>query len=431
MISRLLDYLLLGLTNVLNNKLRSVLTTLGVVLGISALLSMLAVGEGARRQILEEMDRMGLRNIIVSSRRPEMKAVQQTDTQRRGVFSYGLTFKDLERCKDAIPGLMRALPVQEISRPVVLAGRKTNARVRAVTTDYFETFPVHIERGRGLCDMDALRRRQACLLVTPLPAEAFLGRDPLRATVTVGEHLFRVVGIVTPRAEIGARGKDGARDAGGEVGVSSNLLRVLIPYETALARYGSIRFRYEQGTFERFMLELDQIVLECRDPLAAAKPLGAILAKGHREVDYEITVPVELLRQRQKTQGIFNLVMLLVAGLTLLVGGVGIVNIMLVSVAERTKEIGIRRALGARRRDIMLQLLVETVALTLTGGAIGILVGLAGAYAIGVYTGWPVAVTPWAVLGSLMVSMAAGVSFGLYPARRAASISPAVALRNE
>ena len=431
MIVRLFDYLLLGLSSVLNYKLRSVLTTLGVVLGISALLSMLAVGEGARRQILAEMDRMGLRNVIVSSRRPQAKAVERSDAGRRGVFSYGLTFKDLKRCKDTIPGLVRALPVQEIYRPVVLGGRKTNARVLAVTTDYFSTFPARVERGRGLCDLDARRRMRVCVLVTPMPVETFFGRDPLRATLSVGDHLFRVVGIVTPEAEVLEREDKGdpGRDAAGQAG--SNLLRIFIPYETALARYGTMRFRYEQGTFERFMLELDRIVLECADPLVAVKPLGAILEKGHKEVDYEITVPVELLHQRQQTQETFNLVMLLVAGLTLLVGGVGIVNIMLVSVAERTKEIGIRRALGARRQDIMLQMLVETVALTLTGGVLGVLVGFAGVYAIGAYTGWPVLVTPWAVLGSLLVSIAAGVFFGLYPARHAASISPVTALRYE
>ena len=204
-----------------------------------------------------------------------------------------------------------------------------------------------------------------------------------------------------------------------------------MPFDTARALYGDITFQYEQGKHEIYKLEIDQMILECEDPLLAVQALKTILNKGHKEVDYEITVPVELLRQRQRTQEIFDLVLLMVATLTLLVGGVGIVNIMLVSVTERTKEIGIRRALGAKRRDIILQFLIETSALTMTGGVLGILAGFVGVYAIQAYTGWPVTITSSAILGSFLISVAAGILFGLYPARQAASVMPVVALRYE
>jgi putative ABC transport system permease protein len=426
--SRFIDYLLLGLTSILNYRMRSVLTTLGVVFGIAALLSMMGVGEGARRQLLKEMDSMGLRNIIVSSRRPDFDP-QKAQTQRsRSVFSFGLKYRDLKRCEHTIPGLIRALPVMEILQPVVLGGRLTSARVLAVPADYFKAFPALVEKGRNICDLDETRRLPVAVIASPLPPRAFVGREAVNSAVTIGQHNYRLVGIVTPTGESLPSGADEKEKSAAS---ATSITRVFIPYQTALARYGSRRFRYEQGKYERFILELDQIVLECKDPLAALPPLMALLKRGHEKVEFEVTVPVKMLHQRQRTQDIFNVVMLLVAGLTLLVGGIGIINIMLVSVAERTKEIGIRRALGARRWDIMHQFLVETIVLTMTGGLIGIGVGVAGVYGIAAYTGWPVYITPWAVVGSLLVSVAAGVFFGLYPAGRAASVRPSVALRYE
>jgi len=198
-----------------------------------------------------------------------------------------------------------------------------------------------------------------------------------------------------------------------------------------MGRFGAFTFKEEQDSRQYYKQELTEMILQCEDPLAVVKPLDAILKKGHKEVDYETTVPLEVLYQRQRTQEIFSLVLLMISSLTLLVGGVGIVNIMLVSVAERTKEIGIRRALGARQRDIMLQFLIETLALTMSGGALGVLAGFGGVYAVERYTGWPVSVTAETVVASFLVSVIAGVLFGLYPARKAATVMPMVALRYE
>lgn len=428
--ARFLDYLLLGLKGVLRHKLRSALTALGVVLGIAALLSMMAVGEGARRQLLEEMSRMGLHNIILKSKRAPKAAAEKKGQDENKALRFGLTFKDLERCKVSVPGLIRALPVHEVHSPVVMCGRKINARVLGVTQDYFRTFPARLECGRALADMDAGYKHPVCVLTPPLPREVLQARNPVGMIINVGTKPFRVVGVVTPHTALldlseGENGKHVAQSIG------QQMMHIFIPYRTVLDRFGTISIKAERGKFERFKLELDEIILECEDPIAALKPLDAVLKKGHKEMDYEVTVPVELLRHRRKTQETFNLVILLVAALTLTVGGVGIVNIMLVSVAERTKEIGIRRALGARRRDIMQQFLVETISLTLVGGMLGLLVGFGGVYGIEAYTGWPVAVTPKAVVGGLLVSVVAGVLFGLYPAHKAASTHPAVSLRYE
>jgi len=428
---RLFDYLLYGLRGVLRHPLRSVLTVAGIVLAISALLSMMAVGEGARRQILKEMEQMGLRNIIVTSRRPPKKVAETAQAQQNyGPVSFGLTNTDLARCRQILPGLLHAPAVHEIRNPVLMFGRKINARVLGISEDYFKTFKVLLNRGRLLCTADGRLQTQVCLLATPIPSEILQGRDPFGMVVSIGERPFKVVGTITPQSRyldtsVGGEGESGGPKA------ASNFVSIFIPFETAMGRFGPITIHMDQGKREFYKLELDRVILECEDPLLAIKPLQAILNKGHKEVDYEITVPLEMLRQRQRTREIFNLVLLMVAGLTLLVGGMGIVNIMLVSVAERTKEIGIRRALGARRRDILLQFLIETLALTVTGGLLGIAVGLGGVYGVEAYTGWPVSITATAVLGSFLVSVAAGVVFGLYPARRAASVLPVIALRYE
>ena len=428
---RLFDYLLSGLRGVLRHPLRSVLTVAGIVLAISALLSMMAVGEGARRRILKEMEQMGLRNIIVTSRRPPKKVAETSQAQENyGPVSFGLTNADLARCRQILPGLLHAPAVHEIRNPVLMFGRKVNARVLGITEDYFKTFKVILNRGRLLCTADGRLRTQVCLLATPVPSEILQGRDPFGMVVSIGERPFKVVGTITPQSRFLATGVGGEAESGGPK-AASNFVSIFIPFETAIGRFGPITIHGDQGKYEYYKLELDRMILECEDPLLAVKPLQAILNKGHKEVDYETTVPLEMLRQRQRTREVFNLVLLMVAGLTLLVGGMGIVNIMLVSVAERTKEIGIRRALGAKRRDIMLQFLIETLALTVTGGLLGIAVGLGGVYGVEAYTGWPVSITAAAVLGSFLVSVCAGVVFGLYPARRAASVLPVIALRYE
>jgi putative ABC transport system permease protein len=317
---------------------------------------------------------------------------------------------------------VRALPVHELYWPVHIDGRKVNARVMGVTPDYFRTFPAKLKSGRMLCDLDSAGLRTACLLGLPLPAEIARGKDVMAMHVSIGDTSFSMAGLVAPEAR--SVEEAAPTQAAGRVDI-------YVPYQTAIRRYGTRSVRFEQGQREAFQVEVDEAVLELEDPLNAAPAVQAILKKGHTREDYEVVVPLQMLRQKQRTQDIFNLVMVLISGLTLLVGGIGIVNIMLVSATERTKEIGIRRALGARRRDIMFQFLVETVALTLTGGLLGCAAGAAGVLAIARYTGWPVVITPGALFTSILVSAGAGVLFGLYPARKASRVNPVFALRCE
>ena len=429
--NRFFDYLFAGVLGVLRHKMRSFLAVTGIVLAISALLSMLAVGEGARRQLLNDMEKLGLRNIIITSHQPQQKPTQKSgeNGDEWRAISYGITKKDAARCKVLLPGVQRVATVHEVTRPVVINGRKINARVLGVNQEYFKTRTVTLEHGRLLCPLDSEPHAQYCLMTTPIPTEVNHGRDPFGLEIDIGGLIFKVVGTVrtdTKSAEAATVGGGTKSDDS-----ASNLVIIYMPIDLAFLLYGSDSYKQEAGTYEYFKLEINQLTLECEDPLACKKPIESLIKMEHAELDYEITVPVELLAQRQHTQEVFNLVLLLVAGITLLVGGVGIVNIMLVSVTERTKEIGIRRALGARRSDIMIQFLIETLALTMSGGIIGVLVGFGGIYAVETYTGWPVLVTAPAVVGSFMLSIVSGVLFGMYPARKAASVTPMIALRYE
>ncbi len=429
--NRFFDYLFAGVLGVLRHKMRSFLAVTGIVLAISALLSMLAVGEGARRQLLNDMEKLGLRNIIITSHKPQQKpTVKATDNgDEWRPLAFGITRKDADRCKTLLPGVQCVATVHEVTRPVLVNGRKINARVLGVNQAYFKTRTVTLERGRLLCPLDSEPHAQYCLMVTPIPNEINHGRDPFGLEIDVGGLIFKVVGTV--RTDVKPLDSNASSGETKRDETASNTVVIFVPIDLAFLQFGVDSYKQEAGTYESYKLEINQMTLECEDPIACKRPIESLLQMEHKDLDYEITVPVELLAQRQHTQEVFNLVLLLVAGITLLVGGVGIVNIMLVSVTERTKEIGIRRALGARRSDIMIQFLIETLALTMSGGIIGVLVGFGGIYAVEVYTGWPVLVTAPAVIGSFMLSIVSGVLFGMYPARKAASVTPMIALRYE
>lgn len=436
---RTLDYLLQGLRGVLRHKMRSVLAVIGIVLAIAALLSMLSVSEGARQQILKDMERLGVHNIIVRSQRPPPRAQPKNQTNMNRLVQFGLTMTDLERCQKSLPGVEDIVWVHELKNPVLLQGRKITARVLGISERYFELNKVVLHRGRMLGVLDAEKGSKVCLVSVPLPAGVFQGNDPAGADLRIGGRVFEIVGTVRLDAPPGLgattavpeNSKQQREGDASQEESASNVCTIFVPFKSAIENFSYVTAKNEAGSSEWYKLELDQITLKCRDPMAVVKPLKAILQKDHKEADYEIVVPLELLNQRHRAQEVFNMVLLLVATLTLLVGGVGIVNIMLVSVTERTKEIGIRRALGARRSDIVVQFLIETSALTMTGGILGVLVGFAGVRAVEAYTQWPVTITFFAIAGSFLLSVASGILFGLYPATKAASVTPATALRYE
>lgn len=412
--------------NLMRHKLRSLLTALGIIFGIASVISMVSAGEGARRQILDQINELGTNNIIVNAKKPPAKQSAKTEEGGRSGIEYGLTFRDLRQMRETLPGLVDALPVHDVKDWLWFKSRRVESRIRGVTQSYFRRLNLVPMLGRTLDDHDEQERARVCVVRARVLEEARYVGDPLKLQLKIGAEYYQVVGVLPDFAT-----KNPDRSM---LGLDDRALEVYVPFETVVDRLGLTKGTYESGTYEVSRVELHQIVCTVADEkvvTAVARGVQQILATFHPRRDYEVVVPIELLQSRAAAQRTFDIVLPVIAGIALLVGGIGILNIMLASVTERTREIGIRRAIGATRFDITLQFLVETVMLALVGGLLGILLGIAGVKVIEQATDWKPVITPGAVLVSLLISCATGVAFGIYPARRAAMMDPVRALRHE
>jgi putative ABC transport system permease protein len=406
------------------HKLRSVLTMLGMVFGVGAVVAMLAISEGARAEALRAIEAMGIANVILDSRRPVVSAVAQQRQNNRNVLKYGLTFDDRRHLEAALPGLRWTVATRQVPQKVWSGARRVDAVVVATEPAYAGAARLVVARGRGLCYLDQARAAAVAVVGNHAARDLFRTDDPLGRLVRVGQEWFTVVGVLAP-----TRG-----DATGAGSTADGLDRTIwMPERTARARFGFMSFQFEVGSQQMIRLEISQLVLGFApeaDIITAAEQVQRILAQRHPRDDVGTTVPLELMAQKRHTQRIFAVVMGSIAGISLLVGGIGIMNIMLATVLERTREIGIRRAVGARRIDILAQFLVETVVLATLGGGLGMLIGILGALGVGLFAGWPVVVTPWALALAGGISGLVGVVFGLYPAATAANLQPVEALRS-
>ena len=421
----LLELIREALRNLGRHKLRSFLTALGIIFGVASVMSMISTGEGARRTIMSQIQQLGIRNIILNARKPpdEQKA-QTSGTSFR--LHYGLTFRDREQIAETLPMISEVLPVHDLDQWIWFGSRRIEAKVRGVTPAYFEKLQMTPWMGRPLADHDEAERARVCVVRSQLLREARYVGDPLKLDLKIGNQFFRVVGVL-PDAEFQSPNRLA-------LGIDERALEVYVPYETVIDRFGLQLTVRRAGSRESSEVELHQIVCVVdkeENVLPAARGVQAILERFHEKRDYEITVPLELLESRRKTQRVFDIVLPIVAGVSLLVGGIGILNIMLASITERTREIGIRRALGATGLDITWQFLVETVTLSGIGGLIGVGLGMLGVHVLRAFTHWDAVITPWAVALSFGVSCLTGIVFGLYPARQAAAMEPIRALRHE
>jgi len=416
-----------ALRNLARHKLRTFLTALGIIFGVASVMSMVSTGEGARRAILAQIGELGIRNIIINAQRPpEEENVQGQDSQRSWTIEYGLTFKDAEQIRNTLPGVLEVLPVHDVEKWLWFKSRRLEAKVRGVTPEYFERLNLHPVLGRALTAEDGLLRRRVAVVRAHLLRDALYLGDPLELDLKVGSEFFRVVGVL-PDNEFQSPNR-------AALGIDDRTLEVYVPFDTVVDRFGLENRKFRSGSFESSKVELHQLLCVVDDENHvenAARGISAILTSFHKKKDYEITVPLELLESRRKTQRVFDIVLPIVAGISLLVGGIGVLNIMLASITERTREIGIRRALGATGLDITWQFLVETVTLTSLGGLLGVALGVAGTQLLKRATEWEAVITPWSLALSLGVSMLTGVAFGLYPARKAANMEPIAALRHE
>jgi putative ABC transport system permease protein len=418
--SRLMRNVRLGVKNLRLHKLRSFLTMLGVVFGVSSVIAMLAVGEGASKEALEQIRKLGSNNIIIRSAKPVKEASREV---RIRMSIYGLLYEDMERISESFSSVRRIVPAKLVQQEGRLGARTLELRVVGTTPEWFDLVRRPMAAGRVMTATDNGQRRNVVVLTEHGARRLLAGESTIGQNLRIGGGVFEVIGIV--RSESGF---------GGDIQTPDQDVDAYIPLEVARERFGDIFTRRAAGARIRELVELHQIIAEVatlEEVESTSAGIESLLKRFHKKDDYRVSVPLALLRQAEATKRTFNIVLGSIAAISLLVGGIGIMNIMLASVTERTREIGIRRAIGAKRKQIVGQFLIETVVLSTTGGLIGIGIGLLVPWLITSFAGMPTVVKPWSLVLSLGISMTVGILFGIYPAFRAAELDPIEALRHE
>ena len=411
----------LGIENLLLHKLRSFLTMLGVVFGVGSVVAMLSVGEGASKEALEQIRKLGSNNIIISSRKSAEE--EATSTQRSHMSIYGLTYEDYRRIASSFSNIKQTAPVKLTRKDSRVRDRVLELRIVGTTPEWFKLVPREILAGRVLIESDQKKQSPVAVL-TEFGARKILATEStIGQTIRIGSDQFEVIGIV--KSESGQAGN---------IQIPDQDVDAYIPIEVARVYFGDIFTKRTSGGDEREMVELHQVIVQVDNSKkveAVAAGIERMLERFHKKKDYAVSVPLALIKQAEAMKQRFNIVLGSIAGISLLVGGIGIMNIMLASVTERTREIGIRRAIGAKRRQIVIQFLIETVVLSTMGGLIGLGVGTLIPFLITYFSGMITVITLKGILLPLLISMTIGILFGLYPAVHAAKVDPIVALRHE
>ncbi len=411
----------LGIENLLLHKLRSFLTMLGVVFGVGSVVAMLSVGEGASKEALEQIRKLGSNNIIVSSKKSAEE--EATSTEHSHMSIYGLTYEDYHRIATNFNNIQQTAPVKLTRKDSRVRERSMELRIVGTSPEWFKLVPREILAGRVILDSDQENQAPVAVL-TEFGARKILATEStIGQTIRVGSDHFEIIGIV--KSESGQAGN---------IQIPDQEIDAYIPIEVARRYFGDIFTKRTSGGDESEMVELHQVIVQVDDPKkveAVAAGIERMLQMFHKKQDYAVSVPLALLKQAEAMKRRFNIVLGSIAGISLLVGGIGIMNIMLASVTERTREIGIRRAIGAKRRQIVFQFLIETVVLSTMGGLIGLGVGTLIPFLITYFSGMITLITLKGILVPLLISMTIGILFGLYPAVHAAKVDPIVALRHE
>jgi putative ABC transport system permease protein len=416
----------LGMKSLLLHKLRSGLTVLGIVFGVAAVISMLSIAEGTSREAQEQIRALGATNIIVRSVKPSDEA-QATGGRPSRILNYGLKYSDYDRMVETIPTLRKVLPIREIRKQIRRGPYFLDGRVVGTTHDYADFNMLQVEKGRFLTASDNEKYQNYAVLAAETAEKLFPYENPLNQAVKLGTDYYTVVGVTARRAS--------SAGIGGSLAAQDFNKDVYIPLNTCKLRFGERIINNRSGSMEAEETQLTQITLQVNsiDEVLPTVPLiEAAYEPWHPRKDVEKTVPYDLLLQAQKQARQFSIILGTIAAISLLVGGIGIMNIMLATVTERTREIGIRRALGAKRRDITQQFLIETIALAGVGGLLGVALGFTIPQVIIYFIPDQKAiVTGTSVMLAFSISVAVGILFGIYPARRAAMMDPIEALRHE
>jgi len=428
-----IETIIIGIDGLFLHKARSFLTMLGIIFGVAAVVAMLAIGNGAKEETRRQIEAYGADTLYIRAR--HIRGDTLREARHQGVA--GLTRDDSDALKLIADFVERVAPVSLLSEKASRAGINPRSQVVGVTRDYFEMTNMRVRRGRVFSDLDDSRYNRVAVIGESVAGELFRHEDPIGQSIRVSSLRFKVIGVtasaVSDKKSSGAGGGGGG-GAGVQIKTRDVSRDVYIPLSVALSSFPRLKKDDDSEEDPRYH-RVGEIIVRIGDPTRlkeARRILERIFQRRHRNVeDVEILIPLEILEQSQKTQEIFNLVMALIAGLSLLVGGIGIMNIMVANVSERTREIGIRRAVGATQQDIERQFLWEAILISLSGGILGVGLGFGIASLVSFTLGWETVTTADAVLLAFGVSSIVGLVFGYYPAQIAASLNPIEALRHE
>ena len=432
----------LGFFSLLLHKLRSGLAVLGILIGITAVIWLVALGEGVSYQAQQQIKDLGANNVIIRSIKPPQQGTQAG----RGMFvAYGVLRSDFDRITSNLSMHEMAVPMREIRREVRVNERFTEARIVGCTPEYAPLNHLNLDLGRFLTSRDMSPPENCCVLAAQTAQILFPIADPIGRSIRIDKDFYVVVGVTQHR--------DPSAAIGGSLAAQEYNSDVYIPLTTLRSRIGDMVFTSRSGSREGEVVELSQITVsmpEVDQVEQAADVIRTLMEQSHEVNDYGVVVPKELLRQAELMRMMFNLLLILIAGISLIVGGIGIMNIMLATVTERTREIGVRRALGAKRGDIIRQFLIESVVLTSVGGGLGVAIGFLVKPTVSLVRSTLLRffpdtmsalpptilqleprIAPWSIVASLAIAIGVGMLFGLYPARRAALMDPIEALRHE
>lgn len=438
------------------NKLKSILTALGIIFGVAAVISMLAIGKGAQQEILEQIKMVGVNNILISPIIETGESSEEKGEKQQNKFSPGLTLHDVEAIKDILPSVKRISPEISFNSTVVLNGMNYPAKLVGVKNDYFELYNLPVNHGMIFNEYQEEHGIQVCLIGANIRAKFFSKVDPIGQYIKFDGVWLKVIGVLE-RTNVNLTGFE-------ETGVNVYNDNIYIPVKTMLLRYQNRelltrKLATEASTslmamgFGRMMMhtlsggsdpgqssstnyhQLDRIVVQVEETAQlnpSTEVLSRMMLRRHSNVkDFEITIPELLLKQQQRTKDIFNIVLGAIASISLIVGGIGIMNIMFASVMERIKEIGTRMAIGAKKMDIVVQFLSEAILISVTGGFIGVFLGIVFSKVINEIADILTIVSPFSVVVAFGVSAAVGVIFGYSPAKRASERDPIESLRYE
>ncbi len=452
--SRYLHDILIAIESILSNQLRSILTGLGIIFGVAAVITMLAIGRGAQQEILDQIKMVGVNNIMVT---PIVEAASDdedsgdSENKQKRKFSPGLTVDDVDAIREVLPTVRRVSPEITISSYVVKDAKRSSAKLLGVNNEYFEIFNLQLFEGTFFNEYQEENGIPVCVIGDNIKNKFFSREDPIGKYIKFDNVWLQVIGVIERTDVTLTRFEN--------IGVNVMNDNIYIPVKTMLLRYqnrklaatraitnqasgGGMRGRFRisistqpsQNTSSNYH-QLDRVIVQVNESSElspSTEMLARLIMRRHEDVkDFEITVPELLLKQEQRTKDIFNIVLGAIASISLLVGGIGIMNIMFASVMERIKEIGTRLAIGAQKMDIVVQFLAEAVLISVTGGLIGVIIGVVASMLITKFAGILTIVTPVSVIISFMVSATVGIVFGYSPAKRASEKDPIESLRYE